>query len=163
MDLLPFVHMSPDWGCEKGTGRWGFASWERRCPPRPLCSAMPGKLDPIPATSLRLPRSMEITFVVARLGASLSRRHQDAEKSSRSERRRPRRHQHFIAMRLQQPRQTQRVNTRGQFLCLQDSEASLIALNINKLCRPHLIFTKAKFLHALLGKQRGGDPKVCVP
>ena len=57
MDLLPFVHMSPDWGCGKGTGRRGFASWERRGPPRPLCSAMPGKLDPLPATSLRLPRS----------------------------------------------------------------------------------------------------------
>ena len=49
--------MSPDWVCGKGTGGRGFASWERRGPPRPLCSAMPGKLDPLPATSLRLPRS----------------------------------------------------------------------------------------------------------
>jgi hypothetical protein len=47
--------------------------------------------------------SWRFTFEVARFGESLSRRHNDAEKISRPERRRPRRHQHFIAMRLQQP------------------------------------------------------------
>jgi hypothetical protein len=73
---------------------------------------------------------MEITIEVARLGESLSRRHKDTEKSSRPERRRPRRHQHLIAMRLQQPRQTQCVKTRGQFVRLLDSKAPLMELNI---------------------------------
>ena len=40
MDLLPFVHISPALVCGKGTGARGFASWERRGPPRPPCSAM---------------------------------------------------------------------------------------------------------------------------
>jgi hypothetical protein len=66
---------------------------------------------------------MEITIKVARLGASLSRRHQDTEKSSRSERRRPRRHQQLFAMTLRQLRQTQCVKTRGQFVLLPDSNA----------------------------------------
>ncbi len=43
--------------------------------------------------NLEARRVGEITFEVARLGESLSRRHGDTEKSSRSERRRPRRHQ----------------------------------------------------------------------
>ncbi len=38
---------------------------------------------------------MEITFEVARLGENLSRRHKDTEKSSCSERRRPRRNHRF--------------------------------------------------------------------
>ena len=66
---------------------------------------------------------MEITFEVARLGESLSRRRQDAEKSSRSERRRPRWHQQLFAMTLRQLRETQCVKTRGQFVLLPDSNA----------------------------------------
>jgi hypothetical protein len=58
-------------------------------------------------------------------GASLSRRHQDTEKTSRPERRRPRRHQQLIAMTLRQLCETQRVKMRGQFLRLLDSNACL--------------------------------------
>ena len=43
-------------------------------------------------------RVMEITFEIARLGESLSRRHKDTEKTSRPERRRPRRHQQFTPL-----------------------------------------------------------------
>ena len=75
-------------------------------------------------------RVMEITFEVARLGESLSRSHKDAEKSSRPERRRPRRHQHLIAMRLQRPRETQCVKMRGQFVRLLDSNACLRQLDM---------------------------------
>ena len=83
--------MSPDWVCGKETRGRGFASWERRGPPRPpLLSDDNGKLDPLPALkrfdSLDPRRIMEITFEVARLGESLSRSHQDTEKSSRPER-----------------------------------------------------------------------------
>ena len=79
----------------------GFASWERRGPPRPLCSAMPTenwtRYPPHHFDSLDPQRVMEITFEVARLGESLSRRHQDTEKTSRPEHRRPLRHQHLTA------------------------------------------------------------------
>jgi hypothetical protein len=56
-------------------------------------------------------------------GASLSRRHQDTEKSSRPERRRPRRHQRLIAITLRQLRQTQCVKMGWHFLHLLDSKA----------------------------------------
>ena len=67
-----------------------------------LLSDANGKLGPRPATrypphhsdSLDPQRVMEITFEVARLGESLSRNHQETEKNSRPDRRRPRRHQH---------------------------------------------------------------------
>ena len=81
---------------------------------------------------------MEITIEVARLGESLSRSHQESEKSFRPERRRPRRHQHLIARKLQQPRQTQCVKMRGQFVLLPDSKAYLMRLNTNILCLPPL-------------------------
>ena len=55
----------------------------------------------------------------------LARRHKDAEKTSRPERRRPRRHQHFIAMTPRQVHPTQRVKIRGEFLLLRDSSACL--------------------------------------
>ena len=67
----------------------------------------------------------EITFEVARLGESLSRRHKDTEKSSCSERRRPRRHHRLSAMTLRKLRETQCVKMRGDFLHLPDSNASL--------------------------------------
>jgi len=56
-------------------------------------------------------------------GASLSRRHQDTEKSSRPERRRPRRHQQLSAMTLRQLCETQCVKMRGKFLFLMDLNA----------------------------------------
>ena len=46
--------------------------------------------------SLRARRVGEVTFEVAHLGESLSRRHKDTEKSSCSERRRPRRHHRLV-------------------------------------------------------------------
>ena len=58
-------------------------------------------------------------------GASLSRRHKDTEKSSCSERRRPRRHHRLFAMTLRKLRETQCVKMRGHFLRLPDSSASL--------------------------------------
>ncbi len=67
----------------------------------------------------------EITFEVARLGESLSRRHKDTEKSSCSERRRPRRHQQLSAMTLRKLRETQFLKMQGHFLRLPDSNASL--------------------------------------
>jgi hypothetical protein len=63
---------------------------------------------------------MEITFEVARLGESLSQSHQDAEKISRPERRRPRRHQQFSAMTPRQFRQTHCVKIRDQFVLSPD-------------------------------------------
>ena len=56
---------------------------------------------------------------------SLSRRRQDTEKSSCSERRRPRRHQQISAMTVRQDRSTQCGKIRCQFLRLPDSIASL--------------------------------------
>jgi hypothetical protein len=55
----------------------------------------------------------------------LARRHKDTEKTSRPERRRPRRHQHFIAMTPRQVHPTQCVKIRGEFLPLRDSSACL--------------------------------------
>jgi len=63
---------------------------ERRRPRRPLCSAMPTencsplatRHSPHLLDSLDPRRVMEITFEVARLGESLSRRHKETEKSS---------------------------------------------------------------------------------
>ena len=75
--------------------------------------------------SLRARRVGEVTFEVARLGESLSRRHKDTEKSSCSERRRPRRHQQISAMTVRQDRSTQCGKIRCQFLRLPDSIASL--------------------------------------
>ena len=75
-------------------------------------------------------------------GESLSRRHQDTEKSSQPERRRPRRHQQLTAMTLRQLHQTQCVKMRGEFLHLLDSNACLTQLNINNLC---LNFLNKKF------------------
>ena len=46
--------------------------------------------------SLRTRRVGEVTFEVAHLGESLSRRHKDTEKTSCSERRRPRRHHRLV-------------------------------------------------------------------
>jgi hypothetical protein len=60
-------------------------------------------------------------------GAILSRRHGDTEKSSRSERRRPRRHQLLSARALRKLRKTQCVKMRGQFLRFRDSKASLLS------------------------------------
>ncbi len=65
-------------------------------------------------------RVMEITIEVARLGESLSRSHQDTEKNSRPDRRRPRRHQQLIAMTLPQLRETHCVKMRGQFVLSPD-------------------------------------------
>ena len=73
---------------------------------------------------------------------SLSRRHQDTEKSSQPERRRPRRHQQLTAMTLRRLHQTQCVKMRGEFLHLLDSNACLTQLNINNLC---LNFLNKKF------------------
>ena len=61
-------------------------------------------------------------------GASLSRRHQDTEKSSRPERRRPRRHQHLIAMTLRQLRQTQCVKMGGAFFALAGFKGAVRAI-----------------------------------
>ena len=73
MDLLPFVHMSLDWVWGQGLGGRGLASWERRGPPLPLCSAMPTenwtRYPPHHFDSLDPRRVMEITFEVARLRA----------------------------------------------------------------------------------------------
>jgi len=70
-------------------------------------------------------RVAEISFEIARLGESLSRRHGDTEKSFRSERRRPRRHQQLSARTLRKLRKTQYHKIRSQFLRLPDSNASL--------------------------------------
>ena len=56
---------------------------------------------------------------------SLSRRHKATEKTSRPERRRPRRHHRLSAMTLRKLRETQCVKIRCQFLRLLDSSASL--------------------------------------
>jgi hypothetical protein len=61
----------------------------------------------------------------------LSRRHKDTKKSSRPERRRPRRHQDLIAMTLRQLRQTQCIKIQGQFVLTPNSKACLRQLNIN--------------------------------
>ena len=81
------------------------------------------RYPPHHSDSLDPRRVMEITCEVARLGESLSRRHQDTEKSSRPERRRPRRHQQLSAMTLRQSRVTKYVKMRCQFLRLLDSKA----------------------------------------
>ena len=60
--------------------------------------------------------------------------HEDTEKSSRSERQHPRRHQQLSAMTLQQLRETKCVKMRGKFLRLLDSDVSLTHSNINNLC-----------------------------
>ena len=69
---------------------------------------------------------------------SLSRSHKDAEKSSRPERRRPRRHQQVSAMTLRQDREIQRAKMRGKFLRLLNSKACLMRLNTNNLSLPPL-------------------------
>ena len=57
---------------------------------------------------------------------NLSQSHQDAEKSSRPERRRPRRHQQLSAMTLRQLRQTQCVRMRSPFSLFLNSNACVI-------------------------------------
>ncbi len=56
---------------------------------------------------------------------NLSRRHKDTEKSSCSERRRPRRHHQLSAMTIQKLRETQFLKLRFHFLRLPDSSVSL--------------------------------------
>ncbi len=51
-----------------------------------------------------------------------------------AERRRPRRHQHFIAMKPPQVHPTQCLKIRGEFLLLRDSSRCFKKLNINILC-----------------------------
>ena len=102
------------------TSRRGFALWERRGPPRPLCSA------PL-ATSPRLTRSTPCHGDHLRgrppAGKASHGDTQDTEKNSRPDRRRHRRHQQFSAMTLPQLRETQCVKMRGQFVLLPDSNA----------------------------------------
>gem|GEM_PF-5049046 len=57
------------------------------------------------------------------LQGELTTQHQDTEKSSRPERRRPRWHQHLTAMTLRQLRQTKRIKILCQFLCFMNSNA----------------------------------------
>jgi hypothetical protein len=57
--------------------------------------------------------------------ANAGHTHEDTEKNSLPERRRPRRHQHLIAMTLRQLCQTQCIKMWGQFLRFMDSNACL--------------------------------------
>ena len=83
------------------------------------------------------PRSAKEDHHIA-CGISLSRRHKDAQKTSRLERQRPRWHQQFSAMTLPQLREAQCFKMRGQFVLSPDSKVSLMRLNTNKLCLPPL-------------------------
>jgi hypothetical protein len=103
MDLLPFVHMSPVGFAGKkrvgglslrGNAEVPFSPSAQRMPTGRLANLW--HLDALKRFDSHNPqRVMEITFEVARLGERLSRRHKDTEKSSRPERRCPRRHQHL--------------------------------------------------------------------
>ena len=70
---------------------------------------------------------MEINFEVARLGESLSRRHKDTEKTSRPERRRPRRHQHLTPLTASTPAKPKRQNA-GPILALAGFKSVLNAM-----------------------------------
>ena len=67
-------------------------------------------------------------------GASLSRRHQDTEKSSQPERRRPRRHQQLSAMTLRQLRETQCVKMRGHRLFPLSHRLAALSHFSHRLC-----------------------------
>ena len=90
--ICPYV---TGFGLRERNGRAGFRFvGTPRSSSAHLLSDANGKLGPRPATrypphhsdSLDPQRVMEITFEVARLGESLSQRHQDTEKTSRPER-----------------------------------------------------------------------------